>query len=179
MNDSWVTVARRYAQAYLDLSMGSLTLDHIERMQHLEDFLRTHTSVLFLCSMPIMKKKAQHDALAALLGKYDLAVVQPIFILLLTHKRLFLVPELLRQMRRIYYSKRSMQLFTFISSSPLTLEQNSLLQNFLARLTGSTIIYTNKVDKKLRAGVRLVSETLLWEHSISRQIRSLELPLIR
>ena len=61
----------------------------------------------------------------------------------------------------------------------LSMNDKEQIEQFLVRATGHTNIYKYKVDNALIAGVRLQSETLLWEHSIAKQLRQLEISLER
>jgi F0F1-type ATP synthase delta subunit len=68
--------------------------------------------------------------------------------------------------------------FVIKSAVALSQQEKDQIEKFLARKTGQDNIYTYHVDTRLIAGVRLRSQTLLWEHSIAQQLRQLELSLV-
>ena len=61
------------------------------------------------------------------------------------------------------------------SSHDITQQDLDAIERFLVNQTGLSIIYTYAIDKKLIAGIRLQSNTLLWECSINKQLTQIKL----
>ena len=64
--------------------------------------------------------------------------------------------------------------FSVLSAHDLDKKELTTIQHFLEEKTKKTIIYNHKINKDLIAGIRLLSNTLLWEHSIAQQLRDAE-----
>lgn len=66
-----------------------------------------------------------------------------------------------------------MHSITVASSCELLDEQRKSIESFIARHVSGKKSYTYTVDPSLIAGVRIYSDTILWEVSIEKQLRDL------
>jgi len=64
-------------------------------------------------------------------------------------------------------------IFNITSSHHLDISDLEIIEKFLAFKTGKKIISHHNLNKKLIAGIRLESNTLLWEYSIYKQCETL------
>jgi F0F1-type ATP synthase delta subunit len=94
---------------------------------------------------------------------------------LLDENRGYLITAALRELVVLYQAAHNIMPCAITSSHPLSQEELDNVQQFLARQTGSDIIYTYSRDTSLIAGLRVQSKTILWEHSIRKQLRELAL----
>lgn len=97
--------------------------------------------------------------------------------LLIAHKRSSLMPFILRYLHEIIMEEQNIVSFTMSSAQDLTQEQQEHIKKFLAQSTNKTIIYKYTVNKDLIAGLRLQSNTYLWEHSLKKYLRNITLTL--
>jgi F-type H+-transporting ATPase subunit delta len=93
--------------------------------------------------------------------------------LLIDDKRITLLIDVLEFIVRRYKSDFNIMDFVIVSSHQLTDKEQNQIKNFLERKTKKKVQYKIKVDPNLIAGLKIYSETLLWEHSIYSQLTSL------
>ena len=99
--------------------------------------------------------------------------------MLINDKRAGLFDFVLKQITLLYKRRNKILSFTISTAHPLTQEAVESVKQFLERVTGCDIIYEYKIDKSLIAGMRLQSETLLWEHSVKKNLQCVRLSRIR
>lgn len=94
--------------------------------------------------------------------------------LLTAHKRLELFPAVVRYFFE-YYKREHRVVFCEIKSSHcLTDEQAVEFARFIERETGKQVLFSRKIDRGLIAGVRIEGDTMVWEHSVAKQLRAIE-----
>lgn len=94
--------------------------------------------------------------------------------LLATHKRIFLIHDVLKQLCEEYKLRNKITSFVISSSHDLKAEELSEITQFLVRLTNHEIMSDYKIDKSLIAGIRLQSNTGIWEYSIRKQLAQMQ-----
>ncbi len=172
-------VARRYAQAFMNLYGSRLEARDRDALVSLATFLMDHKQILFLFKVGYIADDVQDKALDSLLSKFNVQVIEPIARLLLRSGRVFLLAGVATYICTLYDARHTLQRFKCITSHALTAQAQQRIQDFLVTNLGGTVEYTCSIDKKLIAGLRLLSPTHLWEYSLAKQIRLLELPLMR
>jgi F0F1-type ATP synthase delta subunit len=60
------------------------------------------------------------------------------------------------------------------SACQLTPEQKTVIQEFMAQATKKQIIDDYEVDADLINGIRIQSNTLLWEQSVAQRLRDVK-----
>jgi len=174
-----VSVARNYAVAYLNLFGDDIPLDLFPALQDTLDFWQDHGRSLYFLTMPGVSLEKKLEILDVLLKKIGAPLsLNTLFGLLIQHKRTRLISLVLSQIVALYKQKKDLIFFTVATAHPLEKEELGSIQDFLARQTGKTILYQHRLDKNLIAGIRCQSETLLWEHSVRKQLSDLRRQLI-
>lgn len=167
-----MNIVNKYAYAYMNVSGDRLAQDEIRQCQQAADFLHTHARALFLLKVPVIPQEVKREALTEIMARFELPEsIQILIDLLLEHKRAFLLADILDEISIIYANRKMIHTFKVTSSSELSARERSDIEAFVADRVQGTIMYTYVVDKKLIAGIRIQSETLLWEHSIDKQLR--------
>lgn len=167
-----MNIVNKYAHAYIHVSADLLTQEDMRQCQKAAEFLHTHGRALFLLKVPVIPHEIKREALMEIAKRFALhASMESLIDLLLKHKRAFLLADILDEIIALYAQKKSIHTFKVTSSAELTAHERANIESFLADRVQGTIIYRYAVDKKLIAGIRLQSETLLWEHSIDKQLR--------
>ncbi len=173
-------IAKRYAQAFLNVFIDSIALDDFHNICAAEQFLMQHKQALFLLKLPFINPAKKKEILNELCQKFRLIDKFKELVELLVHdKRSFLLPDVLYYVSKLYQQRKGIMSFTIISSHRLGTDKLNSMQRFLAQESGCDIIYNYRVDKKLIAGIRLYSDTLLWEYSINKQLRNAYIAFIR
>lgn len=171
-----VRLAKKYAQAVLNVFNGSLSREDIAQIQNIVLFLETHKKALFFLKLSRIDKNVKLRALEKLFSEVpDKKPFLRLIQVLLDDNRGHLLYQVLRQLVTLYQDTHNIMSFSFTSSHELSEAELDKIEQFLARQTGGDIIYTYSRDASLIAGLRLQSKTVLWEHSIRKQLRELAL----
>lgn len=172
-------VAKKYAQAFLNLFINSISLDDYYNLVSAEQFLTIHKKAFFFLSLSHIEQSTKIRLLEKVMQKFGVVLsINNLVRLLLNDKRLFLLGEIVRQLCSLYRKRKNIELFSIVSSHALQEKDLSVIQQFLATNTGCDIMYTYTVDTRLIAGVRVQSDLLVWEYSIAKQLRDIQLALI-
>jgi len=169
-------VAKKYAQAFINVFLDTLSLQDYDNIQQASKNI--NKQILFFLRLPALDYTVRKDALIMLSKRFNLPPpVQKLLLLLLKDNRAFLVCEVLHYVCLLYRQYKHITEFAIMSSHPLTVDDRGIIKHFLAQMTGQDIMYTYKIDKKLIAGIRLQSDTLLWEYSIRQRLAQAQLLL--
>jgi F-type H+-transporting ATPase subunit delta len=169
-------LARRYAQAFLTVYGHELTVEVVDRMRELSRFLLRHNRILFFLTIPTIDGAVKQRGLTLLCERFELpASIKQLTGLLLESKRALLLGTVLRFIDSLYKKEHAILSFDISSAHPLSETNKEFFWQFLKKQLHKTIICTYRVDKSLIAGVRICSDTYLWEHSVAKQLRSVQL----
>jgi len=168
-------LARKYADAFVNIFGDELTVDDARVMQATGDFLASKHSALFFLRLPIIKDAVKREVLVHVAYEFKLPTTVHILIDVLLHdKRASLIPSILHAISKLYYKRTDIASFTITSSHALSQEQLDRLVGFLEAWTQRAILYTHAIDPTLIAGIRMQSDTLLWEYSIHRKLAQIQ-----
>jgi F0F1-type ATP synthase delta subunit len=171
-----IRLSRKYAQAVLNVFGQSISRDDIMQVQHIIIFLEQHKKALFFLRLSHIDITVKEHALDKLFQ--DLSNKKPFMALvklLLEENRGHMIYSALSELVTLYYQAHKIMPCTITTSHSISAESLDKVQQFLARQTGNDIIYTYARDTSLIAGIRAQSKTVLWEHSIRKQLRELAL----
>jgi F-type H+-transporting ATPase subunit delta len=165
------TIAQRYAQALLHVYGDQITADDIEHIDAAATFLAGNNRALFFLRLIGIEQSIKERCLQLICERFHLGVYcHAIMKLLLADKRTFLVFPVFQAIVSLYRQRQGILAFTMMSSHQLTSSEEHALHAFLARSTGKKIIYTRVINAQLIAGVRLQSDTWLWQYSIRNRL---------
>jgi F0F1-type ATP synthase delta subunit len=191
------SLARRYAQAFLSIYREELTAHACERLLFFKQFLVTNSALIYLFTIPSIDAKTKEQGLGFLAQKFELPTsFYSLMVLLLVSRRISLLPQVLCSLVALYKKENGIQAFTIHSSHVLSERDLEQLRDFLTQqirdkqedardhhnIPGKNnikVVCSYKQDKNLIAGIRMQSQTYLWEHSIEQQLREIELLLVR
>jgi len=173
-------LSRRYAQAFMHVYGKDIIESVFEKIRELVSFLLTHRKALFFLQLPHIPSDKKITILTELLvEQFKLpGSFEPLIKQLVDHKRSFLIAKILHQIAQLYMKEHNIEAFIFTSSHELTKAQLEEMKRYLADRLGKDIIYEYKIDKTLIAGIRLLSDTHIWEYSIAQQLHRVSLPLL-
>ena len=173
------SVARNYAIAFLNSFIDDISLDDFQAIRVVVRFLKDHKKMLSTLNIPGLsveaKVRALHQVLESLSAPESL---KRLMVVLVEHKRTALIPDVVAHIVSLYKRRKKIVFFTITSSHQLLDDELQSIQDFLAQKTGETILYDYAIDKGLVAGICCQSETLLWEHSVRKQLYDLRRQLI-
>lgn len=171
-----IRLSSKYAQAVMNVFGESISRKDITHVQEIIGFLATHKEALFFLRVSRIDGAVKERALDKLFE--NLSNKKPFFALvhlLVQENRGHLIYSTLREIVSLYYQTHKIMACEITTSHSISPESLDKVQQFLARQTGNDIIYTYTRDASLIAGIRAQSKTILWEHSIRKQLRELAL----
>ena len=167
-----MNIARKYAQAFFAVYEDTITRDLISRIDEAAQFMMTHRRALFLFKVPVIDRSVKEAGLKELCERFQLGdPIKKLLIMLLNDKRAMLIAEVLEAVTGLYRERNKMVSITVASSYPLADDQRVQLEAFIARHVAGEKTYTYTIDPALIAGIRVYSDTFLWEFSIAQQLR--------
>jgi len=173
MNNKQI-IARKYAKAFLNIYLDKITLNDFNSIKNLAAFFSTHKTSLYFLSIPSINATTKQGAINELLKKFNLyQLFEPLIRTLITAKRTFLIYDILREIIVLYKQRKNIIMFNIISSHRLENSDLKIIEKFLAIKTNKKIMSKSTINKELVAGIRLQSNTLLWEYSIYKQCETL------
>jgi len=172
--DNQELISRKYAQAFLNIYIEKISLENFKSIKKLSEFLNNHKKIMFYFDIPNINNENKTYILNEILKNFNLLeVLKSLIELLLKHKRLYLIYEVLNQIIYLYKQRKNIMIFRIASSHPLDKYELQVVEKFLSHSTGKKIISEYSLDKNLVAGIKLLSGTMLWEYSISKQCKTL------
>ncbi len=173
MNPAYAPVARKYAAAFLSVAHGTFTYDDFMIIDERKELLLETRAILFYMTLPVIKPHVIDHVMDLLFGGCaTAALLKKMTLLLLKHHRIVILPEVLHQIGDLYKKEQRLAQFTITSAQPLGAELQQKLLSYLERETGMKVVPEFGIDRSLIAGVRMQSDTVLWEHSIRKQLRT-------
>lgn len=180
MRSRQLSLAKKYASAFLNVWGEKILPEDFKKIVTIKDFFAQHKKDLFFLRLPHIGPSKKLQIIGDFIPE---CTVKPFLLrlleLLLDHKRAFLFYDVLDQLCEQYRQKNKIMIFSVISSHSLDSEQKQEIKQFLANKTGYEIEYDTIIKKQLIAGIRLQSDTLLWEYSIRKNLSSVDLLIIR
>lgn len=147
----------------------------LNAMEALIDYLKKYKRAFFYMNVPQIPQELKLNVFTQLCAYFNLSgCFNRLVKLLLQHKRIYLLPDVLEYILRAYKEKMGTIDFTIASSHELTDTEKEFFINFLTRKTGKKINYKVILDPSLIMGVKLFSRTLSWEYSIRQKLISLQ-----
>ena len=172
-------IAKKYAQAYLNVCGQEHTYEDFCSMWRAAQFLSEHHSLLFYLSLSIIDEKDRKRFIDLFFEKFHLfSSLKDLFYLLLKNKHIDLAADVLRDIYALYKIQHNLVDLHVTSSSDLAEEQLEEVKHFFMQLSGKNPQIRYHVNPSLIAGIRLQTETHLWEYSIAQQLRKLKQELI-
>lgn len=167
-------IVKKYATAFINVFSDSLVRSDLEHIEKLLDFLHKHERVNFFLALPALEFDAKKRGLDFLCDQFNVSsFVRKLMVLLLEHKRIFLLEPILASIVQLYKKRHGIETFVISSYPEISLSSQQAIQHFLAHETGHEIVYTYKVDSQLISGIRMQSDEHVWEHSIGQQLHAI------
>ncbi len=163
-------IASKYAQAVYNQLGDQLSEELCEQLLLLADALEAKRSVILL-SYVARRDDSMLEGLFEDAGYGSL--FGPLVSLLREHRRLRLLPQVLRTVRDLYLEDNGIMHFIIESPVELTKKEQDGFVSFLQKKTGKEIRYTLKSNPELIAGIKMYSKTLGYEHSLQQKLYQL------
>jgi F0F1-type ATP synthase delta subunit len=165
--------SRKYAAAFLNVHEGTLTPSDIDAILQAAQFLADHRRAVFLLKVPIIPEQVKREGLQDFCDRFGVPrIVMDLLTLLMDHKRAHLLGAVLKDIVKEYNRRHDKVTIMVTSANPLDSVQKKQLEDFAERIFPGIKTYEYELDNTLIAGVRLQSDTLLWEYSIDNYLRN-------
>ncbi|HSW73982.1 MAG TPA: F0F1 ATP synthase subunit delta [Candidatus Limnocylindria bacterium] len=172
-------LAHKYAQAFINIYGNQLQEKDAQALAALSGYLHDHHIIVFYLGLSLIPLDAKQKATALLLADISCApAVTSLFNLLFKDARITIVPQILHDIVTLYYQCNGIVPFVITTSHAISSQALATIADFIAQRVGRRITFTSKVDPSLIAGVRALSETLLWDYSLRKQLKNVSLSLI-
>jgi len=169
-----VMIAKKYSEAFLNVFAQTISPDDFEQLCMLGEFLNTHKRALFFLGLPHISLADKIRSVVSVIERFKLpGSLSKLFTLLIEDGRSMLMGEVMKQVCEGYRLRNNIQSFSITSSHALTKDELNAIKTSLEHATNSKAIYSYKIDRKLIAGLRMQSSTMLWEFSIEKQLNDL------
>jgi ATP synthase F1 delta subunit len=172
MNSDVGSLVMKYAQAYFNVAQTQLDEQETRCLDEVRYFLIANKKIVFFLGIAVLNKEVLRSALERLFATCKTkAILIQLSFLLIEQRRVFLLADILFYSQELYREKIKQVLCTVTSSASLSMQQQKILEQFVQKQTGaSSVICTYKLNPALIAGVRIENETMVWEHSIAKQL---------
>jgi F0F1-type ATP synthase delta subunit len=82
-----------------------------------------------------------------------------------------LFADILEKIYELFCERNNLVLFKITSTAELTKDELGGLERFLHTKSGKQVRCTCTIDRRLIAGIRVQSGSLLWEYSVDQKLR--------
>lgn len=172
-------IAKKYAQAYLNVCGQEHTYQDFCSMWRAAQFLSEHHSLLFYLSLSMINEIDKKRFIDLFFEKFHLfPSLKQLFYLLLKNKHINLAADTLRDIYALYKIQHNIVDLQVTSAGDLSEKQIEEIRNFFIQRSGQKPFIHHHVNPSLIAGIRLQTETYLWEYSIAQHLRKLKQELV-
>ncbi len=169
-------IAARYASALFELAKEDKALKALEAdTDALEAALKASADLRDLIGSPVYSREEQGAAMAAVAGKMGLSALTSNTLALMAGKRrLFVLPQLLAQLRGLIAAEKGEVTAEVTSAVPLTPAQAKELAATLKKRVGKTVKLKTAVDETLIGGLVVKVGSTMIDTSIRAKLASLQ-----
>lgn len=168
-------LSKKYAQAYYAVYSENIEPSSIQALQQASNFLSHSKEILFLLGYGALDSQEVKRCIQLFIQRFALPqTIEKICMLLLAHNRIFLLEPVLHDICCIYKHEHNEIDVTVSTSHQLLPEQLVELTEFFTSYSKGKVVMHVKHDPSLIAGVRMQSETWLWEDSVAKKLRALK-----
>lgn len=174
-------IARKYAQAFLNLYFDALTQLHIDAVIDLHKFLLENKGILCYLSLPGLTEQAWTDFSTRLYARFELPVqLGRLIQVLLERRSIALLPLVLNSLLQDFWQRRHVLHFNITSSHVLEAEEQASVIKFLAEKTGAAEVKAKfSIDESLICGINMQSNSYKFEHSVAQELKKIKESLLQ
>ena len=173
-------LAKKYALAFLNVYAQKCTPDYMKRIAAYADFVTKNTMFQATLNIPSLSKKTKELIIEHVKQKVQMPKsIQKLTHLLLKEKRIDLLAGILKKILFIHKQREQKHHFTVSSSHELTAKEQEIVTNLIKKQVLNHVSTSFTLDTSLISGIRIEGNTLKWERSITKQLRSIEQKIVR
>ena len=169
-----MNVAHKYAIAFLNVYDAQCSYQDIMHIEAAADFLHDHRRALFLLQVPLIDRAIKIEGLNDLVHRFTLpSIIMRLMECLLDDGKADLLAAALRAVAYRYRRMHAIHKVMIASAVPLAPNDRQELEAIVDEKIAGKKEYRYSIDQTLIAGIRIKTDTLLWEYSIDKQLRDL------
>lgn len=169
-------IAARYATAIFEIARDNKKLPDLEsNVGDLAAALKGSAELRDLISSPVYSREAQGNAITAIAAKMGLRPVMTNALgLMASKRRLFVLPQLLEQLRGLIAESKGEVTADVTSAQALTAAQSKALAATLKKTVGKDVQINATVDESLIGGLVVKVGSKMIDTSIRSKLNSLQ-----
>ncbi len=165
-------IAKKYAQALLNLYFVEMKPDCFMTLLALRDFFERNIRVVRYLCIPTIPDSIKGQILDKVFESLQVcSMVKKLVVPLMKQRRIDLLDQVIIRLIERYQKKIGMVEFDVLTSHQISDKEQNNIISFLSKETGAKVSATFCVDGTLIAGFRAQSKTFLFEHSLLKKIR--------
>jgi ATP synthase F1 delta subunit len=168
------SLARRYALAFLHQRKIVISQEQIDHIISFVRFKYAHRDLFFFIRLQTISADLKKSIiLDSFLKQFSVdQLLEPVVQLLAEHRRLALLAQVMLFVVYYYYEMNGIAKCIITSCHELNEQQITVIKQHFERMINKKLLIVHAVDKNLIAGMRISTQTFLYEYSIQRQLRA-------
>ena len=180
MTPSRIDISKKYAVAYIHVFGKDIDDAMLDQLLVAHDFLLKHNNMLFLLALYETTTVEKEKILTRFITHFNFPQSFHRFMsLLMDNKHISILASVLRDIYCFYKKKMGIEDLELSSSSELSADAHATLEQFFTDLSDKKYRVKKTEDPELIAGIRMQSDTLLWEHSVAKKMKKLRFELLK
>ncbi len=168
-----VTMAQKYATAFLNVHYPSPTQELIERFLNLYQFCKYKNRFFANLTQTKISLAEKSTSLSLLKQIFQLEDADLNFIKLILHTgKILSLATICKQIVSIATKKRGESIFLVSTSETLNQAQKKLVFNFLNKSLQQKSLVIFRTDAALISGIRIESDCILYEKSLKSRLKT-------
>ncbi len=169
-------IASRYASAIFDLAKDGKALATLEKdIDALDAALDASADLRSMIASPLILREDQEKAIEAIAAKMGLSTLTKNSLgLMATKRRLFVLPQLIAELRQLVATEKGEVTAEVVSATPLTKEQTASLIATLTKRVGKDVKLKATVDESLIGGLVVKLGSMMIDTSIRAKLAGLK-----
>lgn len=178
MSSAQRIIARKYAQALLNIHVKEMTHECYNKLIDLRSFFKEHQHLIHYLYIPTIPDTIKEQVLNSVFTRINTcSTIKRLVAPLLKQRRIELLEPVLDQLIDRYRLMAGIVMFNVATSHPLTQQEKDNMVTFLAQETGLTVWADFNINTTLLCGFRAESKTFLFERSLGKKIRDVKTSL--
>lgn len=173
-------VAQKYAKAFFNLYGDAFDRESAEKVFKLSRYLRDNRSIFAYFNIPSISREKKKSVLVSICEKIGVPkevtfLIDPLF----HQRRIELFSVILCLFVLQFRKHHNILKCTIFTSREISDKEKNTIKEAFGSLTKAQLIAEFSVDKSLIEGIRIQSNTMLWESSIAQKLKVLEYSILQ
>lgn len=170
----------RYAKAFHNINKSAISLPMIEQLRTLAVFFSHHKKLTVTLGFTNFSKLQAATFIEHMREQVTIdALLTPLLLQLTISHRLALLNRIAYHLEALYNTEHNRSQFTAYTSHALQESQKSTIIAFIQSKTDADeVVVTFEERQELISGIRIASETMMWERSIQKTLLQIKQRLL-